>query len=181
MRRFYVIAAALAVYLAGCSDKTGPVAVETTVLQREDLYGMWGGSLIDKSVEIDVKKGQQVNSDSLYMAISFMDYGYSLLFRYMYDGGVINYSESGEWICDERNPGQLSFNIGQGHLYRYLLNDFIYNEESFGPESGRYSAWKSDFEYYPGALRELKYENATLRLFNISGRFNFAEFTLLKR
>ena len=181
MRRLYVIAAALAVYLAGCSDKPGPVAVETASVLRGDLFGIWGGSLTDKSVEIDINKGEPITSDSLYLAVSFMDYGYSLLFRYMYDGGVINYSETGDWGCDEHNPGHLTFNVGNGHLYRYYLKAFVFNEESFGPGSGKYTSWSSEFEYSPGAIRDLKYENTTLRLFNISGMFNFAEFTLLKR
>lgn len=181
MRRFYAIAVALAVYFAGCSDKPGPVAVETAPVQRRDLLGIWDGGLTDKSREIDFNVGELIPADSLLLTVSLLDYGYSLYFRYVYEGGLTDYSETGDWVCDQRNPGHLTFNARAGYYYRYNFKGFVLKKDFLGDGSSIYSSWDSEFEYDPGIIKDLLYREATLRLFNVSGLLNFGEFTLLKR
>lgn len=143
--------------------------------------GTWGGSMNNKSVEINFIPGKIFPFDSLFLALSLKEDGYSLFYEYIYDQLVNNYSEIGNWNWDEDNPGSLTFETTGTHTLKYRLTGPLVNDNYSGDGTYVLASWGSDFEYVEGTITDLRFHRATLKLYHTSGPLDFGDFTLIKR
>jgi len=181
MSRYLLLAAVLLSGLAGCGKKSGSATVLAPSFSKDNLVGIWGGSISNNSVEINFMPDKIFPFDSLLLVLALRENTYSLLYEYVYDEFLNNYSEVGNWKWDEQKPGSLAFETTGTHTLKYRFSGPLFTDNKSGDGNSVLAFWGCDFEYGEGTITDLRYRKATLKLYHTSGPLDFGEFTLTKR